>query len=375
MQRFYIGLMSGTSLDGVDAVLVSIDDDLIQHISATTRPMPGELRREILEMIASSQTIDLDRLGMLDSRLGKLFGQTALDLLTGTHTKPDEIHAIGSHGQTLWHRPALPTSFTMQLGDPNVIAEVTGITTVADFRRRDMAAGGQGAPLVPAFHRAYLHQAHEARVVLNLGGMANISLLPSDADHDITGFDTGPGNVLLDLHALRHLDRPCDHAGEWGASGHIDQNLLDRMLTDPYFMAQPPKSTGREYFNEAWLQRQLAAGPELAPADIQATLTELTARSVTDAIHAHSSKCDRMLVCGGGVHNKHLMRRLSALLAPATVESTETYGIAPDWVEATAFAWLADRTLKGLPGNLPSVTGARHPVILGAIYPGASYSA
>lgn len=370
MPREYIGLMSGTSLDGIDAVHVMIDDTSITHLAARTAPIPPELRQQTLELIASAHTANLDRLGMLDKQLGELFAQTALELLATTGKTPDTIHAIGSHGQTLWHRPDVTHPFTLQIGDPNRIAEITGITTVADFRRRDMAAGGQGAPLVPAFHRICLHSANEDRVVLNLGGMANISLLPSDTESDTVGFDTGPGNVLLDLHAHRHLGHPYDRDGQWGASGSVAPNLLAQMLADPYFAAPPPKSTGREYFNEVWLKKHLSSHAELAPADIQATLTELTARSVVDAVRTHGARCDRMLVCGGGVHNRHLMGRLSALLAPSVVESTEACGIAPDWVEATAFAWLAERTLSGLPGNLPSVTGARHPVILGAIYPG-----
>lgn len=370
MPREYIGLMSGTSLDGIDAVHVAIDGASIAHLAARTAPIPPEIRQQILELIASAHAANLDRLGMLDTQIGELFARTALELLAATGKTPDMIHAIGSHGQTLWHRPDLTHPFTLQIGDPNRIAEITGITTVADFRRRDMAAGGQGAPLVPAFHRTCLHSTNEDRVVLNLGGMANISLLPGDTESDTLGYDTGPGNVLLDLHAHRHLGQPYDRDGQWGASGSVDPNLLAHMLADPYFAAPPPKSTGREYFNEAWLEKHLDSHAELAPADIQATLTELTARSVVDAVRAHGARCDRMLVCGGGVHNRRLMERLSALLAPSVVESTEACGIAPDWVEATAFAWLAERTLSGLPGNLPSVTGARHPVILGAIYPG-----
>lgn len=365
----YIGLMSGTSLDGVDAVLVEINDSIITHRAAITLPMPDPLRQEILALITSSKTIDLQRLGVLDVQLGELFATAVLDLLSQSNCRATSVCAIGSHGQTLWHQPSHENPFTLQIGDPNRIAERTGITTVADFRRRDMAAGGQGAPLVPAYHHAHLRASSETRVILNLGGMANITLLPSTPDAPTTGFDTGPGNVLMDLHARIHMDCHFDKAGAWAASGCVDAQLLGDMLADPYFTAPPPKSTGREHFNEAWLLTHTHRHPSLPAADIQATLAELTARSIRDAVYAYGPDCARVLVCGGGVHNQHLMVRLKQLMAPITVESTASHGVEPDWVEATAFAWLADRTLRGLPGNLPTVTGARHPVILGGIYP------
>lgn len=367
----YIGLMSGTSLDGVDSVLVDINAHEITQHSAATTSMPNELRGEILALIDSADNVSLNRLGRLDAWLGEWFADAVLDLLSKASCRAYSVHAIGSHGQTLWHHPIAPLPFTIQLGDPNRIVERTGITTVADFRRRDMAAGGQGAPLVPAFHHACLKSQHETRIILNLGGMANITLLPISANATPIGFDTGPGNVLMDLQARRHLDQPFDDAGHWAATGHIDNTLLRDMLADPYFGKPHPKSTGREHFNETWLLTFCHRHPDIPAENIQATLAELTARSVCDAIQSlRGSGVDRILVCGGGVHNKHLMSRIRALAAPLSVDSTDQYGINPDYVEASAFAWLAYCTLNGLPGNLPGVTGARHPAILGAIHPG-----
>lgn len=370
MPALYVGLMSGTSLDGIDAVLVEIDETRTAHLDAITAPMPEALRGEILELIGKPAGVDLRRLGALDARLGELFASAALELLSRSRRRPADIRAIGSHGQTLWHQPDSDTPFTLQIGDPNRIAERTGITTVADFRRRDMAAGGQGAPLVPAFHHARFASPGTTRVIVNIGGMANITILPALPERAPAGFDTGPGNILMDLHALTHLGRPHDASGAWAASGQVDDALLATMLADPYFSLQPPKTTGREHFNASWLQAQTDARPHTPPADIQATLTELTARSIRDAIRQHAPDCGHILICGGGAHNLHLMHRMQSLAAPLPVASTATCGVAPEWVEGTAFAWLADRTLRGLPGNLPSVTGARHPVILGTIYPG-----
>lgn len=372
----YLGLMSGTSLDGVDIVLVEISGTKIEHLAATTMPMPVKLREEILALINDPDNVGLTRLGVLDASLGEWFGNAALSLLTQTGYDSASICAIGSHGQTLWHQPNASYPFSMQLGDPARITELTGITTVADFRRRDLAAGGQGAPLVPAFHYACLGTRQETRIILNLGGMANITLLPASLNEEPTGFDTGPGNVLMDLNARQHLGQPFDPSGTWAGQGVIDEALLAEMLADPYFATPPPKSTGREHFNERWLQTHTRRHPEIRPENIQATLAELTARSVAEAIKTLGEiPINRTLVCGGGVHNQYLMDRLRALLAPHIVESTLLHGIDPDHMEATAFAWLADRTMHGLPGNLTRVTGARHPVILGAIYPGNGFKA
>lgn len=367
---FYLGLMSGTSMDGIDACIASFGarPKLIATLHGEMPPRLQEALAALIQGESSSAKNPLERVGALDAELGELFAETALTLIASHRIPPADILAIGSHGQTVWHQPTGTHPFSLQLGDPARIAERTGITTVADFRRRDIAAGGQGAPLVPAFHAALFQAANEARVVLNLGGMANITLLPAKdvCDTDIGGFDTGPANVLLDLHAKRHLQSPCDVDGAWAAQGTPDTNLLQAMLADPYFSRPPPKSTGREHFNVSWLDRHLGRH-NVSPVNVQATLAELTAQTVADAVKIHSKNCTRLLVCGGGVHNQDLMARLATRLPHCHVASTASYGIAPDWVEAMAFAWLAKQTLQGLAGNLPAVTGARHGAILGSI--------
>lgn len=369
MSDLYLGLMSGTSMDAVDACLAAFGETP-QLLATCSREIPAPLRDSLHELIdrrAGGTT--LAHIGQLDAELGELFAAAALDLLSECDLQAGQVRAIGSHGQTVWHQPQGPHPFSLQLGDPSRIAERTGITTVADFRRRDIAAGGQGAPLVPAFHAAVFQSAEESRVVLNIGGMANITLLPAiSSPTTASGFDTGPGNVLLDLHAQRHLGVACDIDGTLAAQGRCDPALLAVMLDDAYFSLPPPKSTGREYFNARWLDRHLSR-QGLPAADVQATLAELTARSIAEAIEKHMPDCKRVLVCGGGVHNRHLMKRLAALLPHSRTESTGPYGIEPDWVEAMAFAWLAQQTVTGRPGNLPAVTGASRPVILGAIHP------
>ena len=275
-----------------------------------------------------------------------------------------------SHGQTLFHAPAGDPAFSMQSGDANRIAEITGITTVADFRRRDIAAGGQGAPLVPAFHQAIFHDPTTSRAILNIGGIANLTLLPADGK-PVTGFDSGPGNVLLDAWHEKHRHAGFDTNGDWGRSGELHQPLLDQLLDHPYFSRPPPKSTGRELFCLHWLEVILQSGyPDLPAADVQRTLCELTVQSITTSLQQFAADVGQVLVCGGGVHNSLLMQRLGQLLPLCQVESSEKHGLHPDWVEAVAFAWLAKQTLDGNPGNLPSVTGARRPVILGAIHRG-----
>jgi anhydro-N-acetylmuramic acid kinase len=279
------------------------------------------------------------------------------------------VRAIGSHGQTVRHEPDGDHPFSVQIGDPNVIAEITGITTIADFRRRDIAAGGQGAPLVPAFHAAVLRSSDEDRVALNIGGMANITVLPRDPAQAVTGFDTGPGNVLMDAWAARHLGTPLDSEGRWAGSAPRDEALLAVLLSDEYFQRQPPKSTGREHFNMTWLEARLAQlGTAPEPAQVQASLAALTALSCAAAIQRYAPRTQQVLVCGGGVHNVTLLQQLTDALPGVRVASTQTQGLDPDWVEALAFAWLAQQTLAGKPGNLPSVTGARAPVVLGGIY-------
>lgn len=364
-QEWYVGLISGTSMDAVDAVAVDLSGTTAQLLASRSHPIADELREALLRLIGNRSPHPLQCLGELDRLLGELFADATLTLLSSAGLTSAQIRAIGSHGQTVYHQPGGTAPFTLQIGDPNVIAERTGITTIADFRRRDMAAGGQGAPLAPAFHAARLRQDNEARAVLNLGGIANVTYLPTDGT--AIGFDTGPANVLLDGWARRHLGRPYDAGGEWGAGGRVIPWLLARLLDEPYFSLSPPKSTGRELFDLAWLEARL--GDPAPPQDVQATLAELTAVSVATAIREHAPATRRLLVCGGGVHNRQVMNRLGALLPGVPVESTARYGVDPDWMEAIAFAWLAQRTLAGRPGNLPAVTGAGRPVVLGGIYP------
>jgi anhydro-N-acetylmuramic acid kinase len=361
----YLGLISGTSADGIDAALVSFDEGLPRLRAALTHPWPDELRERVLTVAQDLAPFDLDTFGRLDVAVGRHFAEAAHRLLRMSGTTPSQVRAIGSHGQTVRHRPGGEAPFTLQLGDPTVIAEQCGIDVVADFRRADVAAGGQGAPLLPAVHAMLLGEPGRTRVVLNLGGIANITVL--DADGRVLGFDTGPANGLLDAWCLRQRGEPFDRDGAFAAAGEVDATLLEALLADAYFALPPPKSTGREHFHLAWLLRQPRVAA-LAPADVQATLLELTVRSVADAIRAHAPAAADVLVCGGGVHNPRLMERLVQCLAPRTVVSTATYGVDPDHLEATAFAWLARQRLLGLPGNLPMVTGARGRRVLGAVY-------
>jgi len=367
MKEFYIGLMSGTSADGIDAALVEFAPEPKLHASHFL-PFPAELRQRTVDLASGNYAGDsIDAVGALDTELGECFARAALGLLEQSGVPAGQIRAIGSHGQTIRHRPQGKFPFSWQIGDPNVIAARTGITVVADFRRRDLALGGQGAPLVPAFHRAMFSDAREDRAVINIGGIANVTLLPAHGGR-VTGFDTGPGNILLDAWSGSQLHQPHDTDGAFAASGQVDAGLLYALMADGYFNAPPPKSTGREYFNAGWLDQHLEPG-KLAPEDVMATLVELTAQSIIDAILHHAVHTDRVLVCGGGTHNSFLMQRLNALFGESRVESTETFGIHPDWVEAMAFAWLARETLASRPGNLPDVTGASAATILGAIYP------
>ncbi|HHJ18171.1 MAG TPA: anhydro-N-acetylmuramic acid kinase [Gammaproteobacteria bacterium] len=360
--------MSGTSVDGIDAALVDLSGTQPQLTCAHTYPWSADLRERILTVLTNPDTVSLQELGGLDAQLGEAFANAALELIAEAELQPGQVTAIGNHGQTLFHAPDATPAFSLQAGDANRIAELTGITTVADFRRRDIAAGGQGAPLVPAFHRALFHDPDIPRAVLNIGGMANLTLLPTDADA-VTGFDTGPGNVLLDAWHHKHRQGDYDSNGDWARSGELNPPLLEQLLAHPYFSQPPPKSTGRELFCLRWLEQQLQTGHQHLPAaDIQRTLLELTARSISLSLQQATYDIKQLLVCGGGVHNGFLMQRLQSLLPDCDVESTETYGLHPDWVEAVAFAWLAKQTLAGKPGNLPAVTGASRAVVLGAIY-------
>lgn len=363
--ELFLGLISGTSADGVDAALVEFGPR-IRLRAARTFAYPPDLREDILRLSQASGSVALDALGTLDARVGEHFAAAALELLERACVGTAQVRAIGSHGQTLRHQPGAEHPFTLQVGDPHRIAERTGITTVCDFRRRDVAAGGQGAPLVPAFHAALFADPMEDRAVLNLGGIGNLTLLPRT--DPVRGFDTGPANGLMDAWCLLQRGQACDLDGAWAASGSVSATLLDRLLADPYFALPPPKSTGRDQFHLEWLARHMPSA-ELAAADVQATLLELTARSVADALRRWQPGTTRVLACGGGVHNTALMQALTRLLAPALLESTAATGLDPDFVEAAAFAWLARETLAGRPGNLPSVTGASAARALGAIVP------
>ncbi len=364
----YIGLISGTSMDGIDAALVELGEHTCATLATRSHDYPEPLRERLLAASRQPDSITIDELGRLDHAVGECFRDAALELMSLSGAKAASIRAIGSHGQTIRHLPRDAEPFTLQIGDPNLIAVGTGITTVADFRRRDVALGGEGAPLAPGFHQWLFGNGRKSRVVLNIGGFANVTVL-SHTNHAVTGFDTGPGNSLLDAWHREHVGGPFDAGGAWAASGTVDARLLAACLADPYFPAAPPKSTGFEYFNLEWLSERLD-GRAVAPVDVQATLLALTVTSIRNAIEGHAPATDEILVCGGGVHNEALMRALADAADPMSVRSTEDSGLHPDWVEAAAFAWLASRTLSGLPGNLPEVTGAERAAVLGCIYPG-----
>jgi anhydro-N-acetylmuramic acid kinase len=364
----FLGMISGTSADGIDAALVQFrDGEEPRMLRARTFPLPAALRELVLRVSQADARVELDEFGELDTRLGQAFAAAAQELLEEAGVDATKVRAIGSHGQTLRHRPQGDAPFTMQIGDANVIAERTGIDTVADFRRRDVAAGGQGAPLVPAFHASTLTDAVEDRAVLNIGGIANLTLLPVGGK--VRGFDTGPGNGLMDAWCLRHRGHPFDRGGAFAATGRCDDLLLSRLLAEPWLSLPPPKSTGRDLFHLAWLEARLGHAA-LTPADVQATLARFTARTIADALHAGLPTCARVLVCGGGVHNPELLRELANALPGVVVESTAEKGLDPDFVEAMAFAWLAREFVVRRAGNLASVTGARGARVLGVLYPG-----
>lgn len=347
----FIGVMSGTSLDGVDVVLATIDEHRVAQLASLSWPIPPSLKQAVLD-ICQGQQLTLSQFGQLDTRLGCLFADAVNALLKAENLQPKDIVAIGCHGQTVWHEPTGVAPHTLQIGDNNQIVARTGITVVGDFRRRDIALGGQGAPLVPAFHQALLAHPTERRMVLNIGGIANLSLLIPGMP--VGGYDTGPGNMLMDAWIWRQVGKPYDKDAEWARAGKVILPLLQKMLSDPYFSQPAPKSTGREYFNYAWLERHLRDFPGLDARDVQATLAELTAVTISEQVLL-SGGCDRLMVCGGGSRNPLLMARLAALLPGTEVTSTDAVGISGDDMEALAFAWLAWRTLAGLPGNLPSL--------------------
>ncbi len=375
MSELYVGLMSGTSMDGIDAALVEfshIDEQQeVKLISNHSHAIPPELKEKLKLLSADSPAASIDMLGETDTELGLVFADAVNALLKFSGIKAELITAIGSHGQTIRHQPRLKNSFSMQIGDANRISYHTGITTVTDFRRRDMAAGGEGAPLAPAFHQQVFHSPNENRAVLNIGGIANLTFLPADSQQNCSGFDTGPGNTLMDAWIHKHKNSPFDKNGAWAASTDASARLVQQMMQDAFVSATPPKSTGFEHYNLTWLDRQLTEFKHLSAEQVQASLCQFTGESITYAIERSLLKIDALIVCGGGVHNSHLMKLLAQQLKrlDVRVESSEASGVAPDWVEAIAFAWLARQTIHGLTGNIPAVTGASQRVISGAIYP------
>jgi anhydro-N-acetylmuramic acid kinase len=365
MGEHYIGLISGTSMDGIDAVLASFSDERLLLHTTHAHAYPRELRDLLRKAINNPDACGLDRLGSLDRWTGECFRDAALALIEKDDVERSDIVAIGSHGQTLRHQPDSERPFSLQIGDAATIAAGTGIATVADFRRADIAAGGQGAPLVPPFHDWLFRSKDTNRVVLNIGGIANITAIPA-GNAPVVGFDTGPGNTLLDAWITQQRNLPYDEGGQWAASGEPIDALLARMIADDYFDLPPPKSTGLERFNPTWLREFRLS--DYDPVDVQATLCELTATTIAAAIDKYAAATRQVFVCGGGVHNEDLLRRLRAKLSNSVISSTRDEGLDPDWVEAAAFAWLAMRTMKNKSGNLPSVTGASRKVVLGAIH-------
>ncbi|KIQ32212.1 MULTISPECIES: anhydro-N-acetylmuramic acid kinase [Pseudomonas syringae group] len=363
MAFFYIGVMSGSSLDGIDIALLE-QDDRPRLLATHYIPMPEDLHAELLGL-CSSGTDELTRAAIAEQKWCHLVAKGVLQLLEEQNMVAGQIRAIGSHGQTIRHEPA--RGFSIQIGNPALLAELTEITVVSDFRRRDIAAGGQGAPLVPAFHEALFDDNKEHRAVLNIGGFSNLSLIESD--RPVTGFDCGPGNVLLDAWIQSQRNLSYDKDGAWAASGQVDAALLKTLLSDQFFLTKGPKSTGREVFNLGWLHHHLFQLPTLAPENVQATLLELTALTITESLQSAQSSTMELLVCGGGAHNTALMNRLAELLPDTRVSSTAKFGVDPDWVEAMAFAWLAHCCLESVPANRPTVTGAKGLRVLGAIYP------
>ncbi len=360
----YVGLMSGTSLDGIDAVAVDFEGDTPHLVAQAEYPFPQQLRDQILELISPNWRGTIREIGHIHALLGDTYATAVNTLLSSAGLSASDISAIGSHGQTVHHAPGASPGFSLQLGDPSRITEQTGITTIADFRQRDIAAGGEGAPLVPAFHKEVFHSRFSNRVILNVGGIANITWLPTEGD--ILGFDTGPGNTLMDAWIRKHKQLPFDQSGNWAASGQIQTELLNNMLSNPFFSHPPPRSTGREQFNLQWIESFPIE--KYAPEDLQATLAELTARTVIESIDTYAATCNEVYICGGGSMNSHLIERLGNLAPSIEISTTSELGVPANLVEAMAFAWLARQTLNARTGNLSEATGAAGNRILGGIY-------
>ena len=364
MPELYIGLMSGTSLDGADGVLVDFSGPKLRVVASATEVFSSDFRAELLALNTPSHN-ELHRAALAANQLADVYASVVKQLLLDSGIAATDIQAIGAHGQTVRHQPAL--GYTTQLNNPSLLAESSGIDVVADFRSRDVAAGGQGAPLVPAFHQSVFGQPDQTTLVLNIGGISNLSVL--SANDAVLGFDCGPGNALMDAWCLQHTSEPYDAGGQWAASGKLIPELLASLLNEPYFSMPPPKSTGRDLFSVAWMAEKLVPFKTQHPEDIQNTLTEFTANACIMGASSYLNNSKEMIVCGGGTFNTYLMQRLQAGLPSLSVLTSAARGLPALQVEAAAFAWLARQTLKRLPGNLPSVTGAEGPRILGAIYP------
>jgi anhydro-N-acetylmuramic acid kinase len=363
MGEFYIGLMSGTSLDGADGVLVDFSNPKLRVIASATQAFSSDFRAELLALNSPTSN-ELHRSALAENELATVYAAVVASLLEQAGLTANDVAAVGAHGQTVRHQPAL--GYTTQINNPALLAELTGIDVVADFRSRDVAAGGQGAPLVPAFHQHVFGQADQVTLVLNLGGISNLSILPpSDA---VLGFDCGPGNALIDAWCLQHTGQRFDDSGEWAASGQLIPALLASLLDEPYLALPPPKSTGRDLFSVTWLSEKLAPFKGHRPVDVQNTLTEFTAQACITSATSYLKNSKELIVCGGGAFNHYLMQRLQAGLPTLQVVASSTHGLPPLQVEAAAFAWLARQGIKRLPGNLPSVTGAAGLRVLGAIY-------
>ena len=359
--ELYIGLMSGTSLDGIDAVLVDLGQPKPLQIAQYYLPFDDALKNDLLALHMPAHN-ELHRAQIIGNQLARMYAASVAPLLAQSRSSNQEVKAIGCHGQTIRHCPE--HGYSLQIGNAALLAELTGITVVSDFRSRDIAAGGQGAPLVPAFHDHVLRHPDIHRVIVNIGGISNLTNMPPRAS--ASGFDCGPGNLLMDAWCMQHLGKPYDNNGTWAASGKVLPVLLEQMLTEPYFALPPPKSSGRDLFNMTWLENKLQGNE--AAANVQATLLELTCRSIALAIQKHCPGAAEIYLCGGGAHNQALHNRLAALLPGSSVKTTNALGVDSDYLEAIAFAWLAQQALHGKPANLPLVTGAKHPCVLGAVY-------
>lgn len=360
--EFIIGMLSGTSRDGVDAVLVNFTRDTMAIMHAKCAPYPVAIKLTLDKLIATGRPPSANIASLLDENLGRFFARVAQDLVREAGMEMRDVRAIGSHGQTVWHDPDNNPPVSIQLGKPELIARGTGTTVVGDFRRADLEAGGQGAPLAPLLHQRLFYSENEDRAILNIGGIANLTMLPVQGG--ISGFDCGPGNCLMDIWTRHHLHKDYDNNGNWASRGSVNIKLLEHMLEDPYFSLEPPKSTGLEYFNMHWLDNNLADS-DLAPMDVQSTLAELTALSIGHCFP--DTKPARLLVCGGGTHNAFLMRRIAAALPEVIVESTARHGADPDWVEGLLFAWLARERIHEKTVDTAPFTGATHPILSGRI--------